>query len=43
MPVERIYTVQGSAGSPGTAGVPQQDWVAHKATVVDPLPPICRR
>jgi hypothetical protein len=43
MPVERIFTVQGSAGSPGTAGVPQQDWVAHKATVVDPLPPICRR
>jgi hypothetical protein len=42
MPVERIFTVQGSAGTPGTAGVRQQDWIAHKAQVVDPLPPICQ-
>jgi hypothetical protein len=42
MPVERIFTVQGSAGTPGTAGVRQQDWIAHKAQFVDPLPPICQ-
>lgn len=43
MPVERIFTIQGSAGTPGTDGVRTDDLVAHKTLVVDPLPPICRQ
>jgi hypothetical protein len=41
IPDDRIFTVQGVGGTPGTVGTLEQDWASHKARVVDPLPPAC--
>lgn len=41
IPGDRIFTIQGIGGTPGTVGTLEQDWASHKARVVDPLPPAC--
>jgi hypothetical protein len=40
VPQERIYTVSPNAGVSGTTAIPNDDLVAHRATI-DALPPVC--
>jgi hypothetical protein len=40
VPQERIYTISPNAGVSGTTAIPNDDLLAHRATI-DALPPVC--
>jgi hypothetical protein len=38
---DHIFTIAEAAAEAGTVAVPEPDWLPHKASVVDPLRPVC--
>jgi len=39
---DATFIIGPEAGTNGTVAVAGEDWLAHTASVVDPLPPVCR-